>query len=112
MRKELSYQLTLRLCFEEKSFGPGPMRLLEGVRDTGSLHRAAGEMGMAYSKAWKLIRKLEQDWGFAIMVRRSGGLGGGGSALTEEGKDLLERYEKMLAEVNQAADAAMKKYFF
>ncbi|MGN1014573.1 MAG: winged helix-turn-helix domain-containing protein [Butyricicoccus sp.] len=111
MSRELSYQLTLRLCFEEKSFGPGPMRLLQGVKTTGSLHRAAGEMGMAYSKAWKLIRKLEQDWGFALIVRRSGGLGGGGSVLTEEGKELLERYEAMLAEVERAADAAMKKYF-
>ncbi len=111
MSAALSYRLTLRLFREEKSFGPGPMNLLNGVRRTGSLHQAAADMGMAYSKAWKMIRSLEADWGFVLLIRRSGGVSGGGSVLTEEAEDLLMRYESMLSEVEQAADAAMKKYF-
>lgn len=63
-KDRLRYQLTLRLFFDGKSFGPGPMKLLEGVEQTGSLSRAAGNMGMAYSKAWKMIRDLEGEWGF------------------------------------------------
>ena len=42
---KLTYHLTLRLFLQEKSFGPGPMRLLEGVKKTGSLQKAAAEMG-------------------------------------------------------------------
>ncbi|MDO4270593.1 MAG: LysR family transcriptional regulator [Eubacteriales bacterium] len=107
----LRYHLTLRLLAADKCFGPGPMRLLEGVRETGSLQKAAGSMGMAYSKAWKLIRGLEQAWGFQLLVRRPGGAKGGGSTLTEEGLALLERYESLLAEVEQAAEGAFHKYF-
>lgn len=107
----LRYQLTLRLYAEDKRFGPGPMRLLTGVRAAGSLQKAAEQMGMAYSKAWKLVRALEQAWGFPLIMRRAGGAHGGGSTLTDEGASLLERYEKMLAEVETAADAAFQKYF-
>lgn len=108
---KLTYHLTLRLFLREKSFGPGPMRLLEGVKRTGSLQKAASEMGMAYSKAWKLIRSLEEEWGFQLLIRQTGGSKGGGSSLTEAAKELLNRYEAMLTEVNRAAEAAFEKYF-
>ena len=36
-------------------FGKGPYKLLRRVEATGSLHKAAAQMGMAYSHAWKLI---------------------------------------------------------
>ena len=108
---KLTYHLTLRLFLQEKSFGPGPMRLLEGVKKTGSLQKAAAEMGMAYSKAWILIRGLEVEWGFSLLSRRTGGAKGGGSSLTEDAEELLSRYEAMLSEVTQAAEGAFKKYF-
>ena len=40
----------------EKFFGEGPCRLLHGVEETGSLRAAAQSMGMAYTKALKLVR--------------------------------------------------------
>ncbi|MCQ5128745.1 LysR family transcriptional regulator [Butyricicoccus faecihominis] len=107
----LRYRLTLRLYRADKSFGPGPMRLMQGVRATGSLQQAADQMGMAYSKAWKTLRQAERELGFALLVRHSGGAHGGGSALTEQGRAFLERYEAMVREVDQAAEAAFQKYF-
>ena len=59
----------------EKFFGEGPCRLLHGVEETGSLRAAALSMGMAYTKAL------------------NGGRDGGGSSLTPEGKEWLQRYE-------------------
>lgn len=103
--------VTLRLYETEKAFGPGPLALLEGVRRTGSLSRAAAEMGMAYSKAWKLMGHLETLWGFPLLVRQNGGAQGGGSVLTREGEDLARRYGKMLAEVEAAAQTAFARWF-
>lgn len=111
MKAKLTYHLTLRLFLQEKSFGPGPMKLLEGVKRTGSLQKAATDMGMAYSKAWKLIRSLEEEWGFPLLIRQTGGAHGGGSSLTDEAEELLTKYEAMLKEINEAADAAFQKYF-
>ena len=78
---------------EEKFFGEGPARLMRGVEATGSLRAAAMSMGMAYTKALKLIRNAENALGYPLIRRTTGGKDGGGSCLTEEGKEWLERYE-------------------
>ena len=77
----------------EKFFGEGPARLLRGVQEHGSLRAAAMSMDMAYTKALKLIRNAENALGFALIRRSTGGRDGGGSCLTEEGKEWLQRYE-------------------
>ena len=77
----------------EKFFGEGPARLLHGIEATGSLRAAAASMDMAYTKALKLIRNGENVLGFALIRRSTGGKDGGGSCLTPEGKEWLERYE-------------------
>ena len=77
----------------EKFFGEGPARLLHGIEDSGSLRAAALSMDMAYTKALKLIRNAENALGFALIRRSTGGKDGGGSCLTPDGKEWLERYE-------------------
>ena len=77
----------------EKFFGEGPCRLLHAVEATGSLRGAAQSMGMAYTKALKLLRRAEAALGFALTSRAAGGRDGGGSSLTPEGKEWLQRYE-------------------
>ena len=72
---------------QEKFFGEGPCRLLHGVERTGSLRAAAGEMGMAYTKALKLLQNAEKALGFALTERAAGGRCGGGCPLAPEGKE-------------------------
>lgn len=78
----------------EKFFGEGPYRLFRGIEKTGSLRAAAAEMGMAYTKAIKLVNNAEKELGFPFTTRVVGGKSGGGSTLTAEGKAWMERYEK------------------
>ena len=78
----------------EKFFGEGPARLLRGVEQTGSLRKAAMGMNMAYTKALKLICNGEAALGFALITRETGGRDGGGSRLTDEGREWLRRYEQ------------------
>ena len=77
----------------EKFFGEGPARLLHAVDETGSLRAAAASMNMAYTKALKLVRNAEAALGIVMITRMAGGKDGGGSRLTEEGKEWLQRYE-------------------
>lgn len=95
------------LCDEngERFFGAGPCRLLRGVERTGSLNAAATEMKMAYTKALALVRGLEKALGTPVICRTIGGKGGGGSRLTSQAKELIERYEQYetaCAEANRA----------
>lgn len=77
----------------EKFFGEGPYRLLRGVEELGSLRSAASNMGMGYTKAFHIIKRAEEEFGFPLTQRKIGGRGGGGSMLTPEAKELLMRYE-------------------
>ena len=77
----------------EKFFGEGPCRLLRLVEETGSLRSAAASMGMAYSKALKLVKNAEAALGFPLTMRTTGGRDGGGSVLTPQGKEWLKKYE-------------------
>lgn len=76
-----------------KFFGEGPHQLLRLVEQTGSLRSAAAEMGMAYSKASRLVKQAEANLGFPLTTRSTGGRDGGGSVLTPEGKRWMKQYE-------------------
>lgn len=77
----------------DKFFGEGPYRLLKGIEETGSLRASAGRMNMAYTKALKLMKNAEAALQFPLIERTTGGKDGGGSRLTEAGKEWVERYE-------------------
>ena len=95
----------------EKFFGEGPCRLLRGVQQHGSLRAAAASMGMAYTKALKLVRNAEAALGFALVSRTAGGKDGGGSTLTDEGMEWLSRYEAYRDACKQAADRLYSQHF-
>jgi len=77
-----------------KAFGEGPCELLKRVKETSSLHEAAQQMGMSYSKAWNLIQTMEKRLGFTLLDKKIGGTSGGGSQVTPEGNEFMKRYER------------------
>lgn len=95
----------------EKFFGEGPSRLMRGIEETGSLRGAAASMGMAYTKALKLIGNAENALGFKLTERITGGKDGGGSRITPEGKEWLIRYENY-RDACKTANARLYMEFF
>ena len=95
----------------ERFFGDGPCRLLTLVEQTGSLRAAANEMGMAYTKAMKLLRHAEEAVGEPLTVRSTGGKAGGGSRLTTRGKELVEQYERYKERCVQAGRELYSQVF-
>ena len=75
--------------------GPGKAKLLESIRDTGSISAAAREMGMSYKRAWLLLDSMNQAFTEALVRAAPGGSGGGGATLTPFGAELLERYRRI-----------------
>ena len=94
-----------------KAFGEGPYELLKRVQKTNSLHEAAYQMHMSYSKAWKLIQTMEKRLGFSLLDKKIGGVSGGGSQLTPKAKDLIERYERFETDAMRAIEKAYQKHF-
>ena len=65
--------LTIRIFGEEKCFGPGVAVLLRKVRELHSLRAAAMSIGMAYSKAWTILKNAQQSLGFKLLDSTTGG---------------------------------------
>ena len=95
----------------ESLFGPGTFDLLVLVDETGSLHQAAKIMGMSYNKAWRAMRQAEDHLGVKLLARRTGGVDGGGSLLTEDGMKLMERFRAFLDEADADLARLYQKYF-
>lgn len=95
----------------ERFFGEGPYRLLKGIQTTGSLRSAAQQMGIAYTKAFSILKRAETEFGFALTQRQIGGKGGGGSVLTEQAKQLVESYEQYKSACQQQSRAEYQHYF-
>jgi len=94
-----------------KAFGDGPHELLKRVGGTNSLHEAAHQMDMSYSKAWKLIRTMEKRLGFTLLDKKIGGRSGGGSRVTPRGNEFLKRYEQFRREAAEAVEGVYQKHF-
>lgn len=95
----------------DKVFGEGPYRLLKATMELGSLRKAAISMDMAYSKARKLISTAENAFGTPLLLPTIGGRTGGGSQVTEAGKELLEKYERYRNECKEANERIYSNIF-
>ena len=89
------------------SFGKGAATLLHGIEENGSLNKTAKNLHMAYSKAWSMIKKVEEGLGFTLIER----YGARGSKLTEEGRAFLVLYDKYEKKVENYAEKAFRDVF-
>lgn len=113
MEENLHLKLTVRFYTDEgqRCFGPGVAAVLHRVEEHHSLRAAAVSMGMAYSKAWRIIRRAELTFGCKLLDSAIGGKNGGGAALTEEAVRLLDVYDRYCAEVGAFAERKYLEYF-
>lgn len=72
--------------------GVGRIELLEHIAHSGSMNKAAKEMGMSYKKAWKLIDELNHMYEHPLVEKVQGGKSGGGSLVTARGKEVIANF--------------------
>lgn len=75
---------------------------LRAIAEYGSMHRAASELGRSYSRIQQRVVELEEAVG-PLVSRQRGGSGGGGSSLTENAEQLLDRFDRLRAEFDGLA---------
>ena len=88
--------LHLRVVFGPGAMlGPGKARLLEAIRETGSISAAGRSMNMSYKRAWSLVQALNEGAGAPLVETSRGGTAQGGAHLTATGREILARYRAM-----------------
>src|SRR5262245_12415982 len=104
-------KVTIRIDLSDRgAIGPGKIRLLELVGESGSISAAGRAMNMSYRRAWLLIDGLNQCFRAPVVETQLGGNRGGGAVLTQLGHDVIARYraiERAAMKVGAAELAAL-----
>lgn len=78
------------LTLDGKNFlGRGRIELLQRIRETGSISKAAKAMKMSYKAAWDTVDSMNAAWESAIVES-----GPAGSHLTKDAERLIAAYQK------------------
>jgi molybdate transport system regulatory protein len=75
--------------------------LLQAIERTGSINSAAQSLGIQYKSAWQQLDQINNLLPYPLVEKRTGGSGGGGSVLTEEGQKLLRQIHAVQKEFTQ-----------
>lgn len=86
-------ELTLIGGLNERLF-----RLLAAIAATGSITKAAREVGMSYKGAWELIERANNLSPELLVDSATGGRAGGGTQLTTAGQELLNLFIRLQEE--------------
>jgi molybdate transport repressor ModE-like protein/molybdopterin-binding protein len=79
---------------------PRQLAFLRLIDSSGSMVAAAREAGISYRTASMWVRRANRLWGRRLVDRTHGGRGGGGAALTPEGRGVLRRAAEVERRIN------------
>lgn len=69
--------------------------LLEAIGEHGSISAAAKALGMSYRSAWDGVNSINNLSAPPLLERHTGGLHGGKTLLTQQGKSLIDAFRHM-----------------
>ena len=88
--------LTLRiLAADDPAMGPGKAELISRIDATGSISAAARAMNMSYRRAWLLVEAINDSFVEPVVLTSIGGKRGGGTSVTEFGRQLVAQFRAM-----------------
>ncbi len=103
-------RLTFRLILGETiALGPGKVRLLEAIRETGSISAAGRSMNMSYKRAWHLVDTMNRCFRTPLVETVKGGARGGGAVLTPLAEEVITLYFRLEDKARKATEADMAK---
>lgn len=87
---------------EKLVFGDGIASVLEMIKELGSINQAAVRLKMSYRQAWGQIKETEERLGIKLLDTKVGGESGGGAQLTEEARNIMQKYRIFRQKVDDA----------
>jgi molybdate transport system regulatory protein len=87
------------------------VKLLEAIRETGSISGAADKMGVQYRLAWDRLEEMENGLGVRLVERHAGGAHGGGAWLTDAGRAYIERFTRLADEIDAVVGERFESAF-
>ena len=92
--------------------GHGRVVLLERIKRYGSITEAAKSLHMSYRHAWDLAESINNQAARPLIETVTGGKGGGGTKLTEEGEKALSSFREFQDDFRNFLEEQAKKLRF
>lgn len=80
------------------------VNLLEAIDQHGSIQKAAKEIGLSYKSAWDAVNAMNNLSDHPLVLREVGGRRGGGSHLTDHGRNMIMLFRAVETEYQRALD--------
>ena len=104
------FKLWLSTKDAEGVFGDGKWRLLKKIDAKGSLRAASQSLHISYRKAWGDLKKTQQYLDIPLVQKQRGGVQGGQTTLTEQGKKWVKAYTRFRKDIERAIEKAYEKH--
>lgn len=85
------------------SIGRERVAMLQAVADHGSITAAAKALGLSYKTVWDGIDAINNLLPRPALIAQTGGRGGGGATLTDEGRKLIVSFRRLEEKLSQIA---------
>ena len=87
--------------------GTGRMKILESIKQTGSINKTAKALKMSYKTVWSKIKSTESHLGKSVVLadRQKG------TTLTDDGIRLIEQYKELKQRCIKADDKIFEDIF-
>jgi molybdate transport system regulatory protein len=87
--------------------GKGRMTIFESIERTHSINKTAKELKMSYKGVWSKIKSTEKNFGKPVVLADKIK----GTELTEDGRELLRKYQELKKKCIQADDIIFDAIF-
>lgn len=111
MKQEVGYRIWIE-GNDGTFLGRGRISLLEQIEHTGSISKAAKTLKMSYKKAWNLVDSMNKELGEDLVNCTSGGSGGGGTQLTQRGRNAIKNFKTLEAKMKAFAESEFSQIEF
>jgi len=81
--------------------GADRIALLHAIGQTGSLTKAAKDLGLSYKGAWDAVKTMNNMLPSPVVITQAGGKYGGESLLTEEGRRMISAFHHLQSELGR-----------
>ncbi len=90
--------------------GPGPLRLLEKIKEYKSINQAAKSMSLSYVKALNMLNRLERNLEHKMLIRKRGGNERGGTELTPYAEKYIDQYKRLENKISRFAEDELQSF--
>lgn len=103
--------MRLKIGKNKTFIGKGVRELLDAIDAHHSIKSASKATGISYPKSLRMLKTLEEELGYPVVISQKGGYTHGKTTLTKKGRQMLESFREIESAVTKYAEKLVHEKF-